>query len=92
MVSPGMGRGGRPLALKRDVSAPSRPPVEPLNAERGKWARKEGGVASDVRVSTPLGACPPLKSRGSGHPAGFHLGPGASPMNGVVVLLIWFRI
>ena len=58
------------MTLKREVSSPSRPPVEPLNAERGKWAGKEGGIASDVLASTLLGACPPLKSRGSGHAAG----------------------
>ena len=73
------------MTLKRDVSAPSRPPVEPLNAERGKWAGKEGSVRSDVLASTPPGACPPLKSRGSGHPTGFGAGPGPSPTCGVVV-------
>ena len=32
-------------------------------------------MAIDVRASAPSRACPPLKSRGSGHAAGLGLGP-----------------
>ena len=70
------------------VSTLSRPPVEPLNAERGMWALKEGGVALDRLASTPIGTCPPLKSRGSGHLSSFRAGPSPSPMNLGLLLVV----
>ena len=51
---PGMGTLRTPIALKSAVAFLSRPPVEPLNAERGMWALKEGGVALDLLASTPI--------------------------------------
>ena len=84
--SPGIGTLRTPIDPEEPVvSTLSGPPVEPLNAVRGMWAWKEGGVVTDVLASAPFGACP----RGSGHRTGLHLGPGTSPLLGVVVLWWW---
>ena len=84
--SPGIGTLRAPIdPVEPVVSTLSRPPVEPLNAVRGMWAWKEGGVVTDVRASAPFGAYP----RGSGYRTGLHLGPGTSPMVGGVVSLWW---
>ena len=65
------------------VSALPGPPLNRLNAERGKWAGEEGGVPSDSAASEPSEwrAVPPLSwGYQGGHLAAFDSGSGASPI------------